>query len=1052
MRASFFRSLSLTEDLHQPDRFAHYRPTRRATPIVAAVMQPRAATMVIAPYGSGKSLAAGVGALAVRGGTADHKALEEILPRFGLVDRDLATRTRERMDEGRQGKVIALSGHVPNPLAAIAQQLGLAKTPSTLDGLTKAVQGLGADHIAIIWDEFGRHLEGLVAEGRSGDMDFVQRLAERTARASSPTFSLTLLLHQNFLAYASRLNETTRSEWRKIEGRFHVIRLIEDSQEIYHLVAEVVASLRTGRPRGKPPRDLAERVLRARWFDGIDDIEAIDRILSEVRPLSAGALQVLPTIVARVGQNERSLFSFLQEVNLGAPVGIEQIYAAFSDAMRADVGIGGSYRRWVEAESARSRARDPLQRELIAAACLLQLGVSGERVRLPREVLELSVISGAHDSDEVRQAVDDLIASNLLLWRRHNDDVAVWHGADIDISSRLSEERERQAIDFNLQSFLQERFPAPNLRTPGHNARFGVNRYFRGHYASASAIPSQPLEGDDCSIVYILARTKEEVDRARAAARSVAAEGLILVVPNIPLDVESAALEVLALEALRKDTDFVSSDPMVTTELDELQSVAFEQLANLLRPLLSARGPAAGWWAQGNPLTVTSDRPGTMAASLLLDDWYRLTPKIENEQLMRDQASRTMQTSRVRVIGAILERAGRDRLGIDADDRGVEGSIYRTVFEKTGLHRNADLRFAKVGEIEHNGLAAAWSTIAEFFQNPTNETPRPLSDLVEKLQGTPIGLPRAMTPLLVAAGYKQFARTVAIYREGVYEPDILGYQFDQMVMNPGPFSVSVEEFKLPLTHYLRELCYAFSHEHPGPDDELVRRAWDAIQRWRLAVPDSARRTHKLGDEAKKLLAATGARDPLKLMLEEIPRAFGASGPDHQIIQGVERARKAIDELKDLFAEEAVSEVRTAFRFAAHQADDLLEAVSRWANCFDHLALEQGNELRITDKAVLSKAVETANGRFSPKSFASALSSILLKCGLEKWDDRSAGEFRRALREARERIEQAAIQSEVLRPALRPILTARLQALQAQLDSLDAQSAAADATKTIGGGR
>ena len=29
--------------------------------------------------------------------------------------------------------------------------------------------------------------------------------------------SLTLLLHQNLLAYATRLNETSRSEWRKIE-------------------------------------------------------------------------------------------------------------------------------------------------------------------------------------------------------------------------------------------------------------------------------------------------------------------------------------------------------------------------------------------------------------------------------------------------------------------------------------------------------------------------------------------------------------------------------------------------------------------------------------------------------------------------------------------------------------------------------------------------------------------------------------------------------------------------------------------------------------------
>jgi hypothetical protein len=82
-------------------------------------------------------------------------------------------------------------------------------------------------------------------------------------------------------------------------------------------------------------------------------------------------------------------------------------------------------------------------------------------------------------------------------------------------------------------------------------------------------------------------------------------------------------------------------------------------------------------------------------------------------------------------------------------------------------------------------------------------------------------------------------------------------------------------------------------------------------------------------------------------------------------------------------------------------------------------------------------VETANGRFSPKSFAGALSSILLKTSLDRWDDRSAIEFRTALREARERIEVAAINSRGLTPALRPIITMRIAELQARLDAIDA---------------
>jgi hypothetical protein len=319
---SFFRSLSLVEDLSTPERFEHYRPTRRATPIVSAILRPHTATMVIAPYGSGKSLAAGVGALAVRGEAKDRRVVETVLARLTDVDDDLALKLQDRLATSQQGSVVVLAGYEPNPMAAIAKQLGLARTPGNLDALCKAIANRAGDHVAIIWDEFGRHLEGLVAEGRPADMDFVQRLAERAPRANGPTLSLTLLLHQNLLAYASRLNETTRSEWRKIEGRFEALRLVEDSQEFYCLVAEVVASLRNRTPRSKIAPELADRIRAAGWLDGMEDPERIARVLSDARPLTPGALQILPTLVARVGQNERSLFSFLREADLGRAVGV----------------------------------------------------------------------------------------------------------------------------------------------------------------------------------------------------------------------------------------------------------------------------------------------------------------------------------------------------------------------------------------------------------------------------------------------------------------------------------------------------------------------------------------------------------------------------------------------------------------------------------------------------------------------------------------------------------------------------------------------------------
>ncbi|WP_296614620.1 hypothetical protein [Sphingomonas sp.] len=1060
-QTAFFRSMSLAEDLPHPDRFLHYHPTGRALPIVAQVLRAGAATMVIAPYGSGKSLAAGVGALFVENATETQADLAHLSARIARVDAGLAQALNGRLTAPVRGKVVVLSGLVGDPLAAISEAIGMKHAPKSVEGFGKAMREAGWDHVAIIWDEFGRHLEGLIADGRSSELDIIQRLAERVARADEPSLSLTLLLHQNLLAYATRLNETSRNEWRKIEGRFAALRLIEDSQEFFELVAEVVTSLRetSGYP-ASPPTALVKAAIAAGWFDGMSEEQRVSALLKGAAPLSPGALQVLPTLVARVGQNERSLFSFLREQDLGFPVGIEEVYVAFADAMRTDVGIGGTYRRWVETESARSRANSPLKRELLAAACLLQLGGSGERRRVPRAVVELAVASDINTAQTIARSFDELVSSRLLLWRQHNDDVAVWHGADIDVALRVREERDRRSGEFDLRTFLDERFPAPHVRAPGHNADFGVNRYLEGRYLLPRELASPVAvdAGSSGMVGYLLAEDRADIERARKLIAAWDAERWVLVIPDRPLDITGAALELVAIEALRADADFLASDPMIPTEVDELHSVAFEQLARLMRVLLDPSGTHARWYSAGEQLNVTAERPASVAASRLLSSWYRDTPRIANEQLMRTAASRTMQTARVRVVSAILERSDRASLGYEEGDGSAEASIYRTVVERTGLRRAEEERFADPDQIADPGLREVWTEIAAFFRQPTQGRTsryRSLADLTNKLAAPPIGLPRAVMPVLIAAGYKHFARAIALYRDGVYVPDIMGFPFDTMVSASDAYCVRVLKITTELTEYLSEICYAFRHERPAAGDELVRAAYDAAQGWLLTVTDGARRSNRLGQHAKALLRAVGnANDPIELLIHDIPGAFGMSGPTVRLVERVEQARHQIDRLRDDYADEAVEVIRSSFERYAPDSAVAVDAIKGWAGCFDMEDLDRASALRIVDRSVVRKALETANGRFSEKSLANALSSILLQRSLDKWDDRTAPQFRTALREARERVEAASLDTDTPRAALRPIIEAKVADLRQMLAKIDGGEdiAADEDMKIVGGAR
>lgn len=1035
---SLFRAVNLRADLEHPQRLSHYHPTSRSVAVVDAVLG-NDATIVIAAYGSGKSLAAGVGALIVRNDVRAREALNPILPKLRNVAPALHAKARARLKLRAKGLVVDLSGYVPDLVEAVVSCVGAPRRIKELDRLlTWMGEELRADHLAFVWDEFGRHLEGLAAEGRARDLDQVQRLAEWTARARQPGASLTLLLHQNLSAYASRLNQTSRNEWRKIEGRFRQIRFVEDSKELYSLAAAAAAQRR---PRGQTPtasiiKAVSKVASRVGWFDGPRTPAEIAELLTTAHPVSAGALQVLPQVVARIGQNERSIFSFLQAMNMSGPIGVEEVYRFFSESMRTDVGPGGAQRRWLETESARAKAESEIERELMAATCLFQLGASGERRRLTKDALITVVASRGIPVDDVRAAMKALLARKLLIYRERNDDVSLWHGIDIDIPTRVAEECARRADDFDLLAFLNARHPAPTLRAPRHNARFGTARYLAGTYVLPSGLGDALKEQESRSwgsVVYVIADSHEGIAAAKiSAATSQPEHRQVVVIPRKPLAVTEAALELAALEALRDDEVFVSQDPLVRPELDELLAIARQQLAAALHRLTGDRGTDADWSFAGARLEITSDRPASVAGSDLLDRWYPDSPRIVNDQLMRQRISRQMSTARVRIMMRSMERSPQSRLGYPEQDGSVEASVYRTVLERTGLHRLVDgrWRFALPDEIEDRGLRRAWSVIARFFRTPT-AGPQALSGLVSELASPPVGLPLGVMPILVMAGYRAFAKVVSLRTDGRYVTDILGFEASKMFAEPERHEIEVHDGSDRTVHYLSELAYVLTHERPTEDEEVLRVAYDAFGRWQAALPEGARQSMRLSADARRFLREIiHEHDPARVFLSLLPEMFGENGGLEGVVEAVERIRNEVDSILEGYLDEAVQVIGSTFRVDA--AADAVSSLQDWVSCFDVDALVQRDDLRMTDRAILRTARDTTNGRYTPGSLARAVSSILLQRGLEQWQDSTAGQFAMLVRECRARIEDAALASELPDGRLAPIVKSRIAELEGML--------------------
>jgi hypothetical protein len=393
--------------------------------------------------------------------------------------------------------------------------------------LKQTAEKAKVDRMLILWDEFGRHLETLVSEGRTAELLDLQLLAEFSSRQKLIPVSLALFLHRGFLHYANGLPQTVRREWKKVEGRFQTIDYVEDGKEIYRLVAELVDQLRLAdaRPSNRVFSCKAKELIDAKRFSGISERE-LASLLRKAYPLTPATLELLPRISARVSQNERTLFSFLfqlqpQPRELCADV----LFDYFGEQMQADVEVGGTYRQWLETESSLQKVTGDLQAErALKVTCLLGLGLSGERARPTREATVLA-LAGYGERSCAEEVIDELVSRKLLLHRKHSDEIAVWHGTDLDLRGRLSEEKANREAGFDLVSFLSCEAHPPLWKPQEYNDEFGIRRHFNSFYLTVQQLEEHLCHSrnslvtyspdEDGKIYYVLPENGEEVKLAR---------------------------------------------------------------------------------------------------------------------------------------------------------------------------------------------------------------------------------------------------------------------------------------------------------------------------------------------------------------------------------------------------------------------------------------------------------------------------------------------------------------------------------------------------------
>lgn len=444
------------------------------------------------------------------------------------------------------------------------KQIDPTKVVSTLASISRGIRKSGRfAGILLIVDELGKFLEFAARVPERGDIFVLQQLAESTCESTG--LILITILHQAFERYAAGLRASMRDEWAKIQGRFEDIAFQEPPEQLLLLIGEAIkhADAIEIRELKSQTRKYAEQAWDLELAPpGLSKRDFIE-FLVRCTPLHPVTVLVLARLCKKFGQNQRSLFaflvsrephSFLSFLESGDRKAdfyrVADLYNYISENFGAGLSVGENATRWAEVQSALDRMAkaSSSQIQVIKTVGLLSaIGAFGKLKASP-EVIKFGLGEAPR---ETHGAIARLLASSILVKRKHSGDVALWQGSDVDLDARSREAR-RHLDSSLLSSKVTVKWQPRPLIAKRHSYQTGTLRYFDVKFVNCEEFWASllPTEGADGLILYCLPNSEADYGQLIGLATSSTVRERANVLIAIPKDIELLTETVRDLEVL----------------------------------------------------------------------------------------------------------------------------------------------------------------------------------------------------------------------------------------------------------------------------------------------------------------------------------------------------------------------------------------------------------------------------------------------------------------------------------------------------------------------
>ena len=772
--------------------------------------------------------------------------------------------------------------------------------------------------VLVIFDELGKALEHAAAHPQESDIYLLQELAEFASRSAERPFVFVGILHQSFEQYASLLDHATQREWAKVQGRFEDIPFLEPPAQQMRLLARAIQAQQMPLQAREQVSVAIERTLSADWRPAMMSLDEFQQLSAAAYPFHPSTFSALPLFFRRLGQNERSIFTyltsheprgfqeFLAQNAPGAFIRLPHLFDYLAANYEGRIYASGRARPLTEAleRLQNTPTLTPVEQDLFKTISLLNW-LSEVSPLVATEERILSALTESPKAEfALRAGLETLKRRSLIAYRGFNQTYVVWQGSDVDIEERLQAAYAAQSGAFSIADVLQTYLPPRPLIAHRHSYQTGTMRFFDIKYVDnlnrekVSLLPTRDASG---VILLCLPSTLVEVEQFANWAQTphlVEQNNLVIGVAGRAIRLRELAQELRGLHWIKENTPELRGDRVAERELRARIAALETLIRNELDGALNLRQISAlaecQWLYRGKIVSERTWRGLSVLLSDICDDLYPAAPQIRNELLNRRELTSQGAAARRNLIESILARAEQPLLGIQGFP--PERSMYESLLRVHGMHRQEGQDW-KLSPPEGN-LLPAWNAIYDFVFSPPAE-PRPLTDLYSHLSRPPFGLTQGVIPVLLAVFYKVFENEITLYKDGtlLVTPEMADWEV--LLRRPELFSLA----GCRVTGMYRAIVERMARGLNVPPF-VMPVARSLITRLK-ALPEHAWRTQRLSPRALALRRAVdSARSPERFLFQELPQAlqmsaFAGDNFDPAVFQEFfERLNQALDELSN----------------------------------------------------------------------------------------------------------------------------------------------------------